>query len=377
MLKKFVSIFTSKKEDTNLQVEQEKSIVDKVQKESIAINKKPKICCIDIDENVIESLKESGFNIAASGTLGSKVMVPNKNIDDTIRVLPNFDFPSNLHEFDITIIDLNNVKTIEYKRDEHKRTHHTGMSGITLLSIYPETIFDPRPYGSRVLNDKFNDLADKKHLVINFTTANYDVSYQPIKLEENIYNVSTVFTHNIFDFDKSISLSNQKTGHEVNVCVENEQLNNFLNKYVNEMSYNQTLYHPTNYDNGNYTPMSGYIPLIKNSSNDIVSMLIFDGNKIIFHFPQVKDKGKFLNEFLTQVAPSLFTELFPYSTAFKWKEDKNYWLPNHKNLLEEKELLETEHKKKIIAKALEEVRELLKDVADNSHIIASVEAKLA
>ncbi len=353
MLKNVISKFLPKKiEDVSVQAKQ-KSIVTEVKKEAIAINSKPKICCIDINESDIESLKVSGFNIAASGTLGSKVSVPNKNKNDNSQVLPNYDFPSNLHEFDITIINQDNVGTIDYKHDEHIRTHHTGMKENVLLSKYPETVFDPRPLGSMLLKGALNKLGDKKHLIINFTTKEYDVYYQPIEVRDGTYYTEDIFSCNIFDFNESIFLSNQKIGEEVSVCVKDEQLKYILNKYLYEVTYKQTFQHPTNYDSGKHTPKPNYIPLMKNASNDIVSMLIFDDKKIIFHFPQLKEKGKFLNEFLTQVAPNLIPELFPYSTAFKWKEHEDYWLPNHKKLLEEKEILEIEYKKKLHKKSVE------------------------
>ncbi len=350
MLKNFVSKFLPKKtEDINVKIKEEKSVVAEVKEEAITItiNLKPKICCIDIDEKDIESLKLFGFNIEASGTLGSKVSVPNKNNNDNVQVLPNHDFPNNLHEFDITIIDQDNAKTIEYNQDDHIRSNHTGMKENILLSEFPETIFDPRPLGSKILGIKLNKLGDKKHLIINFTTEKYNVDYQPIEVENGHYSRGKIFKYNIFDFNDSIDLSYEKEGKEVNVCVKNEQLKNFLNKYISGMTYSQTFNHPTDYDNGTD---SNHIPLIKNTSNDIVSILIFDKNKIIFHFPQVKDNGKFLNDFFTQVAPSLFPELFPNATAFKWRDDENYWLPNHQNLLEEKKSLKREYEQNLSMK---------------------------
>lgn len=356
MLNKIISKFKTKKiEDVNVnnEVEQENCIVDEVQKGTIEITPIPKICCIDIDENDIKILEQSGFNIAALGTLGKKVIVPNKTRNDNVQVLPNQDFPSNLHEFDVTIIDQDNAKTIEYKEDDHIRSRHTGMTEYVLLSKYPETVFDSRPFGSSKLSDALNNSGDKKQLIINFTTEEYDVQYQPIEIRDGSYYTKDAFSYNIFGFDESISFSNKKTGREVSVCVENEQLKNFLNKYLDDIIYKQTFHHPVKWDNGKNTPLDNYIPLLKNMSGDNVSMLIFDKNKTIFHFPQVGEKGKFLKEFLTVVAPSLFPEFFPFSTAFKWKENKDYWLPNHEKLLREKESLEKEYAKKLSEKSIE------------------------
>jgi len=348
MLKEIASLFSHKEKKQNVEEIRIENDVDI--KPTPTINPKPRICCIDIEQKDIDCLKQSGLNIESTGTLGTKVKVPNKTVGNNIEVLPNHELPNNLHEYDITILDLNNETLKEYVEAEHTRISHTGMSGISLLSIYPETVFNPRPFGSYILRNELDKLEDKKHLIICFATKKYDVDYQPIKIETNRYDSNKVFKHNIFDFQSWSPLADSKEGTEVSVCVKNEELNNCLNKYINEITYSQTFYHPTNYDNGKDTPMSEYVPLMRNMSNDIVSMMILDGNKTIFHFPQVEDKGKFLKEFLIQVAPSLFEDLFPYSTAFKWKNDDNYWLPQHKILLTEKELLETGYKQKITEK---------------------------
>ena len=56
----------------------------------------------------------------------------------------------------------------------------------------------------------------------------------------------------------------------------------------------------------------------------------------LFLFPQIKNKKLFLLEFLENFAPSIVPEVFPYSTRFNWLNDKDYWLPNHSKLIEER-----------------------------------------
>lgn len=355
MIKKIKSMFSTKKLNIDTDTG-ENEITEKELKRNEILFPRPKICFIDIDEKIIETLRQSGFTIEAVGTLGSKVKVPNTFRGENTQVLPNLDFPNNLHEFDITIIDQDNARTIEYDVKEHTRTNHTGMSETVLLSIYPERIFDPRPFGSVILKNKFNELGEKKHLIINFAAKKYNIEYQPVAVEKNSYDRHKAFSRNIYDFNPSTrdSLSKEKTGREVTVCISDKtSLKDFLIKYLNQVTYYQTFYHPTQYSDGKHVPDSNYFPLLKNTSGDIVSMLIFDGNKYIFNFPQIHDKGKFLNEFLTQVAPSLFPDLFPYSTTFQWRDDKAYWLPNHERLINDKKLKEIEYKRDLEEKNLE------------------------
>ena len=82
------------------------------------INERPRICCIDIEGEVVEKLQQSNFNIY-NGTLGKKIRIPNKNRYDNHQILLQNDFPINIHEYDIFIIDLDDNEIIDYNSDEH------------------------------------------------------------------------------------------------------------------------------------------------------------------------------------------------------------------------------------------------------------------
>jgi len=56
------------------------------------INERPRICCIDIEKDVEESLKASGFNIY-SGSLGNKIKIPNNSRGEYHQVLLDYNFP--------------------------------------------------------------------------------------------------------------------------------------------------------------------------------------------------------------------------------------------------------------------------------------------
>ena len=150
-------------------------------KQEVKTIEKPQICCIDIEESDIDKLKEQGFNIE-SGSLGSKVKVPNRMQKDWNIVLPNAYFPTNLHEFNITILDLDNDKTIDYVKEEHQVNECTGESYMSLYSAYPETIFNPKPLGGYLLKESLQKLRNKEHLVIIFTTENHEINYKILEI---------------------------------------------------------------------------------------------------------------------------------------------------------------------------------------------------
>ncbi|MGD8782724.1 MAG: hypothetical protein PVH88_27685 [Ignavibacteria bacterium] len=312
----------------------------------IEMKERPRICCLDILKNDNDILIQSGFNIYP-GSLGNKIKVPNERRNDYHQVKLDYDIPLNLHEYDIFIIDLHNSTTIDYVSEDHKITNHTGKSALTLLCSYPETIFDPRPLSSYFLGKKIEQLGNRKHIIICFTTPNYDVEYQTAKITETYSERMPNQTHNIYEFLGYAPLSQQKHGKEFKVDDIRSDLKNLLQLYIPESFYNQTFHHPSTWDGKKYISDPDYIPLIKNLNDDIVSICDAKRNSLVFYFPQLKNKGKFLNDLLTKIAPELIPELFPFSNKFVWKENEEYYLPNHKKLVEEKKGVEFEYKEKL------------------------------
>lgn len=320
--------------------------------DKVELNERPRICCLDIGKDVIDQLKHSGFNIY-SGTLGRKIKVPNNSRHDNHQLLLNFDFPGNLHEFDIVVLDLHNGQTIDYKQEDHIRNNHTGKSALSLLSSYPETIFDPRPLSSLILKRELGQIGKRPHIILIFSTASYDIEYETVKITEGYAERQGTEKHNIYSFTGYAPLSEPKFGKEMVVCNIREDLKSLFELNIDKTVYNQTFHHPTIWENNKRVPDPNYIPLIKNSSGDIVSICEHGDNSLIFYLPQIESKGVFLITFLNKIAPDLLPELFPFSTTFIWKHKEEYWIPNHKKLLDERKNIEHEYKEKLNSKDTE------------------------
>lgn len=312
----------------------------------VPTNERPRVCCIDIEDEAQKGLKDKGFNIY-SGSLGNKISIPNSRRNDKHQVLLNFDFPANLHEFDIIIIDLNYCKNVTYKDEDHIRDKHTGKSAISLLSTFPETVFDPRPLSSLILKERLQEIGDRPHIIIVFSTGNYRVEYESIKIYEDCIERQRVESHGIYSFCDNFPLSEPKFGKELISCNMSEDLKKLLDSQLSTTTYNQTFYHPTKWENGKNVPKENWFPLIKNANEEIVSICNSTSKSIVFYFPQFENKEIFLCEFLTKIAPELMPELFPFSTTFTWTEHKDYWLPNHSELIEERILVDEEYKNKL------------------------------
>lgn len=312
--------------------------------ETIAIPK-PKICCVDLAENVYAKLSDSGYTVF-DGTLGNISKVPNKKERDKHFVLLDNSYPLNFHEYDILIIDLTaerrkDFSPVDFNRDLDAR----GKSIISLVCSFPTTIFDPRPIGSSMLGTQIRALKNKKFIQIVFASEDYEIEYEILEVTNDRAEGCPSETHSIYSFDK-FPLSEIRHGKEAEVCEVREDMYQLLNKHVSKLIYAQTFYHPTNWEKekGN-VPVSSFMPLIKNVNDEIISYIDFEGERVTFVFPNFNEKDVFLEEFLGNILPSIYPELFPYSAQFDWLKETEYFLPNHKNLLTEKNNLTEDYNK--------------------------------
>ena len=321
--------------------------------DEVQINEKPRICCLDIAQDDIELLRKSRLNIY-DGTLGKRVKVPKNSQEDNHKMLLNLDFPNNLHEYDIIIVDLDNKETVEYDIEKHVRKHEIDTESYYFLSRFPQTVFDPKPLSSHLLRRKFEGMGNKPYLIIAFATDAYSRGYEPIKVTDRGYQPEQVEHYSIYGFLPEVPLDKDKQGKEVIICKDVGILQSLFDTYKDQITYKQTFYHPTEWKNGKQVLSTNYIPLLENINGDIVSSIYWtsDDSSVIL-FPQIKDKGRFLNDFLTNVAPSIFPKLFPNSTKANWKEEKDYWLPNHQKLLKQKGQIQEEYEKKLAQKEKE------------------------
>lgn len=335
-----MGIFGDKKSKSETQV------VTKQISETIVQIERPRICCIDLNDETISALEKSGANVY-NGTLGAKIKVPNNNRRENHQLLLNFDFPQNLHEFDIIIIDLDNFRTIDYKPDEHNRTIHTGKTSLSLLSSYPETLFDPRPISSHILRNHLHKITNRKYLVIVFSSESYEIEYEPVIISEGSAERQGIEKYNIYSFWNFVPISEAKFGKEITVGKMRNDLQTLLEKYKSETTYNQTFHHPTKWTSNKSVEDERYSPLVTNMNGDIVSYIEMNENENLIILPQIKDKSNFILEFLSKIAPSIYPELFPFSSTFNWKEQEEYWLPKHSTLLDAKVKVQKEFEDKL------------------------------
>lgn len=314
--------------------------------ESVIKIDRPKMCFLDMEEEA-EYLSDLGYDIY-NGSLGSLVNVPNTRRDDAHYCLLNYDYPVNLHEYDILVVDQSKNNTVEYIAEDHKRKTTKGSEEVYLLSEFPQTKFDPRPLSGTLMMSAINDLRKRGGIIIVFGEALEEVEYETVKISSDYPKRQGSNKYSNYNFLGWVPHSSNKTGTQFNIQSFNDSLQSILDKYSHDLVYHSTFNHPeVRSKDYSYKPDPNFAPLIKNNNDEIISFIRQKDNLIQIVFPQFKNKKEFLKELLSSFLPDLQPSLFPYSTRFSWTERKEYWLPNHDELLKSKAAIEEEYDKKL------------------------------
>lgn len=309
---------------------------------------RPRICCFDIKSQDIDILKDDGLNIY-NGSLGKTIELPLSRQTQSLKVLPNQDFPANLHEYDIFILDLDNNQRVGYNPEENHRKDVTGSRHFCLQCSLPETIFDPRPGMSNLLKDRFKQIKNRRYMVIAFACRNYDITYTQVEVTGFSENTAGSYSRNIYDFFGTGLLEQQIHGFDMTIKKEAGDFHPLLAKHIEAAKYNQTFKHAAIYNSetDDYEENSNFLPLLVNHNHDITSFFFRHEDYDLLILPQFQHKGLFLSELLKEIAPAISPALFPFSKQNSWKLKKDYWLPNEKELALEKQKINADFEKQL------------------------------
>lgn len=322
----------------------------------IQIKEKPKVCAIDLDPEIIDALEDKGLQ-CFSGTLGSQVKVPNSSIANTHPCLLKFDFPPNLHEYDIVIVDLQDRDPIEYDESEHRHSSLKGSEQTILLSSYPETIFDPRPVSASILKEELNELFKKETLIIVFSAPEEVLQYHFASLTRHSYKEHEPVEYSLYGFLPCVEEVRNKNGRNIVISsdIKRQELRNIFSRYSNNFIYHAVFGHPTELlqDKRTFVPRDGFIPLLLNAEHEIVGFIDISHPSVFFVIPQIiQAKKEFLIELFDEVLPGMFPKIFPNHEQFSWVNSEKYLLPNQAIILAKKEKIDYEYKK-----ALEQIED--------------------
>nr|WP_121272667.1 hypothetical protein [Pedobacter schmidteae] len=290
------------------------------------------IFALNLESEEIKLLSDGGIKVyeGSAGYLTS-LSYGNRN---TLQCLPNFDLPSNFHEYQVGILDLTNENRVAYSLAEHEHKNTKTNDHAYLFCEKPQDLFDPRPFSLFLFGDNFQERFQNGFLLIIFCSEDTAVRYTQ--------NRSTYFYKKPYDFLRYAPQTSNRIGKKTKIPKEEGDLFTFLKKYNDKFHYAVTFDLPDKRINGEYVPDPEYTPLVLTNDDKIAGCSWHNDQSGIFFFPKLDNKAKFLEEFLTEVAPTIFPHLFPDIIKDKWLEQDRYHLPNQNRLLEEKRKLKKE-----------------------------------
>lgn len=217
-------------------------------KNDIEPYKQPMVFLFDVEKTVVEKLKELRFN-SFEGSFGSIIKVNNRNNEEKFLKL-NHNYPANLHEFDIVLLDLTKNKSENYEPSQHQLINTSGNTAHALLSVYPEQLFDPRPLSINIISKDLNDLFEKKSVIIAFCGAEHTSEYQFVEITNHGARITGRETLSSFRFYQNLPGYKSRSGSKVKLPEKDSKLSPLFLKHLDNIDFETTFYHPTVWKDG-------------------------------------------------------------------------------------------------------------------------------
>lgn len=309
------------------------------------MEEKINLCVLDFEQDDIEKLENKGFKVY-KGSAGTKVSVSYPQGNYTRYCILDYKYPSNMHEYNILVINMIHNKTVPYILENHQRKEVASKSEVKFEVSTPSNIFDPRPYSFAVLYEELREFVQKENIIIVFADKFYETEYKLVKFGNNYYsNETTKDKFSNYSFLPNMPLKRQKHGFKSKI-VAKKGIKKLLEDF-NELEYHQTFIMPQINEEGQTTVNPNFLTLIENDSNEVISFVYSNQNSTVFVFPDIKNKGDFTSRFLTEIAPNILPDLFILNKQNIWLSDNKYYLPGHQILVQEKELMMERQKKEL------------------------------
>lgn len=303
--------------------------------------KEPQIYIVN-NREITERLSQN--YIVATGDLGVAKTVEYEEYVNKRYVDLEYSMISNLHEYSVVIIDLQNENDTRHCLEDDEPD---GIPYLFELS-FPQKEFRPSPLVLSIMKDKLKT----KVLKIIFAGSSYSEKYNIIKvLKQNQYSYPSEEVHNIYETIQASATS--KFGKKI--ISDNSNLANLIAKYVK--GYNVIFELPTKWDRTSQKSIAdpNFLPLLKNQDGEVVSYIGYSENsgyELLLPFCEKKDE--LIERLVTSVLPEILPDFFPESKEFEWIKEQDFLPKEILELEKERTLIQEQYNSKI--KSLNERR---------------------
>ena len=325
------------------------------------MTQKTNICCLNISSCIVEYLNEEHY--VYDGSLGDEIDFTHLS-NGAHYLLSTHQFPSNIQEYDVFVIDLTKRKPILYDEQNHTHKYVGDGSNMYFLSKFNQTIYDTVPFGAFLLKDNLITNRRILPIVIIFQEEKYEHTYKFVDKESMFeYREKGVKKYSNYSFADSLPLSNVQYGKRI------KRADNNLSKILfdgieDKLQYHQLFYHPEQYNSETkkYEPSSNVFPLLYSLNDELISFVQFEENEPLYIIlPQTEDtlKLKIIKQLFEKFLYEKFSNYFPYIESAKWIHKNIYKLPGVQEIETKIEEAEKEFidKKNIFNQEIVEIEE--------------------
>ena len=305
---------------------------------------KTNICCFNAPACIVEHLQQE--HAVYDGCIGKRIdLTSSKGCSRFL--LPLVDFPENIGEYDVFVIDLKKSDPVPYASKEHERTYAGNGENLYFLSKSNQTLFDSIPFGACLLKSKLSKKSTKSPIVIIFQEGVYECNYTVVdKISSTDYRNSKDASYTNYDFVQSFRLMNAESGKRL--TLEDDKWTKILFQGIeNKLQYRQIFYTPRilNQQTNEFEYDPSVVPLLRNCNGDLVSFAQgLKDDSIYFVLPQADDATKLelVKRLFEGILYEGFSEYFPLIEESKWIHKKQYDLPEVQKIDEQIVELERE-----------------------------------
>lgn len=293
---------------------------------------KTKICALNLDADLIKYLSER-FDVY-NGTVGNMIDVAQIN-KSGLRLLSTLDVPNNILEYEVFIEDMYLPSIITYEKEKHCRANNTGNSEYYIISRPPQTVVNLYPVGSSILDSKIKDGRTRPVIKIAFQAEYEEITYH-IKNIYDYYSGEDV-KHNNYEHLEYFP-GKAFEGGSVKL-VDNKLSKSLFESLLNDITYFQTYVPPTVWKDEERIIDKHFLPLLENKQGACISYIWYSENDITVILPQTSKKKELLESLFNNVLFRFFSEYFPEVEESAWIKNADYFLPKHRELLNEQEAI--------------------------------------
>ena len=290
---------------------------------------KTNICCIDTPKQIVDYLNES--HSVYEGSLG-KILELDPQHHGSYYVLPQFDIPENIREYDVFVVDLKKQSPVPYTEEDNTRKWVEDGKNMYFLSTNNQTAYNTIPFGAYWLGKELAKPQKRQPIIIIFQDAKYESHYLFVdKLYGSNYREEGDEKFSNYEFAKSLPYHEIESGQQV--VIEDKRIAKLLFKGIeSDLCYKQTFKRPQKFNRSKqeFEDDPSFFPLLYNRNGDIISFcIISEDSPIYFVLPQAKDeiKLKILKCLFENVLYEVFSEYFPLIENARWIHNEMYSLP--------------------------------------------------